>query len=191
MATTNPSPTVTSQAATTITISAKICPSSLPHMRANATSARFAPFSISSRHSRITSGLRRVSTPPAPMQKIIAETTRYQPIAIALFVLAPRARADDLDFRLDLFLRLHDRAADAPGLGHRPRPRRARRADPALELLVGLEAATAPRQHDRADRGDQQQQRSDLEREQVLGQEQLADVPGRSETEDVRRALRR
>jgi hypothetical protein len=47
---------------------------------------------------------------------------------------------------------------------------------PRLELLVGLEPAPAARQHDRADRGDQQQQRGDLEREQVLGQEQLADV---------------
>ena len=31
----------------------------------------------------MTSGLRRVSTPAAPMQKISAETTRYQPIATA------------------------------------------------------------------------------------------------------------
>ena len=49
-----------------------------PCARAKATSARFAALSISSRQSRTTSGLRRVSTPPAPMQKISAETIRYQ-----------------------------------------------------------------------------------------------------------------
>ena len=59
---------------------AKIWPSPLPVMREKAISARLAALSISSRQSRITSGLRRVSTPPAPMQKISAETTRYQPM---------------------------------------------------------------------------------------------------------------
>src|SRR3954463_4365688 len=61
-----------------MTISAKICPPMSPCARAKATSARLAPLSMSSRQSRITSGLRRVSTPPAPMQKISAGTIRYQ-----------------------------------------------------------------------------------------------------------------
>ena len=43
----------TSQAATTITMIAKIWPSPLPHMRQKAISARLAALSISSRQSRI------------------------------------------------------------------------------------------------------------------------------------------
>ena len=78
IATMIPRPTTTSQAATTITTSAKIWPSPLPHMRENAISARLPAFSISSRQSRITSGLRRVSTPAAPMAKMNADSTRYQ-----------------------------------------------------------------------------------------------------------------
>jgi hypothetical protein len=49
-----------------------------PCTREKPTSARLAALSISSMHSRITSGLRRTSTPPAPMQKMSAETMRYQ-----------------------------------------------------------------------------------------------------------------
>ena len=79
-ATMTPRPTVTSQAATTMTMIAKIWPSPLPCMRLKAMSARFAALSISSRQSRMTSGLRRVRTPAAPMQKTIAETARYQPM---------------------------------------------------------------------------------------------------------------
>src|SRR6476659_3295512 len=67
----------TSQAAITITTRAKIWPSWLPSMRLNATSARLPAFSISSRQSRITTGLRRISTPPAPTAKRSAERTRY------------------------------------------------------------------------------------------------------------------
>src|SRR3954454_16446541 len=51
-------------------------------MRANATSARLPAFSISSRQIRITSGLRRVSTPVTPMQKMNADSTRYQAMSI-------------------------------------------------------------------------------------------------------------
>ena len=78
MATIRPSPTTTSQAATTMTTSAKTCPSSLPFEREKATSARLPAFSISSRQSRITSGLRRISTPQAPVANSRAESTRYQ-----------------------------------------------------------------------------------------------------------------
>src|SRR5690348_5455392 len=168
MATIRPSPTVTSQAATTITISANICPSSPPHMRENATSARLAALSMSSRHSRITSGLRCVSTPAEPMQKMIAETLRYQPMAIALpAALAGLAVAGAAD-RLHLGGR-HGLGGPRPGgLGHRARPDRARSADLQLYLLVGpLEAAAATGQHDRADGRHEQQDRRDLEREQV------------------------
>ena len=72
---------MTSQAATTMTMIAKIWPSALPCMREKAISARFAALSISSRQSRMTSGLRRVSTPAAPIVKISALTARYQPMA--------------------------------------------------------------------------------------------------------------
>ena len=78
IATMIPRPITTSQAAITITISANTCPASPPCMREKATSARFPAFSISSRQSRITSGLRRVSTPAAPMQKMNAERTTNQ-----------------------------------------------------------------------------------------------------------------
>ena len=70
---------LTSQAATTITISAKIWPSPLPCMRAKATSARLAALSISSRQSRITSGLRRDEhAAGADRRRSARETTRYQ-----------------------------------------------------------------------------------------------------------------
>ncbi len=77
-----PRPTTTSQAAITITISANTWPASLPCMRANATSARLPAFSISSRQSSTTSGLRRLITPAAPMAKMKAERTRYQVMSI-------------------------------------------------------------------------------------------------------------
>src|SRR5690349_17711883 len=200
MATISPSPTVTSQAATTITISANTCPSSLPHMRENATSARLAALSISSRHSRITSGLRCVSTPADPMQKMIAETARYQPIAISVWSSAPRSSpaalagmgvargADALD--LGRGHRLGDPRAG--GLGHGAGVGRARSADPQSELLVGaLQTAAATGEHDGTHGRNQQQDRSDLEREQVLGQEQGPDVGGSAEPRDIRSPLPR
>src|SRR4029077_16576714 len=60
------SPTTTSAAATTITMNANICPSSLLRKRPYATSATFAALSISSMHMKTTIGLRRISTPAAP-----------------------------------------------------------------------------------------------------------------------------
>src|SRR5438552_12911896 len=47
-------------------------------MREKAISARLPAFSISSRQSRMTSGLRRISTPPAPIANRRPERTRYQ-----------------------------------------------------------------------------------------------------------------
>src|SRR5207248_9826278 len=78
IATISPSPTTTSEAATAITVSAKICPSPRPWKRENAISARFAPLSISSSESSTISGLRRISTPSAPVKKRNAATQRYQ-----------------------------------------------------------------------------------------------------------------
>src|SRR5438270_7729818 len=98
-------------------------------MRLKATSARFAAFSISSRQSRTTRGLRRVSTPAAPMQKISAETVRYQPMFIreprvpvrarlpaALVAVGARAAGHPLDLGLR---RRYVGNPDAGGLGHR------------------------------------------------------------------------
>ncbi len=85
-----PSPMQTSQAATVITMIARICPSPLPHMRENAISARLAPLSISSRQSSTTSGLRRTITPKAPVQKTIAERARYQPMLTSRLGSLPR-----------------------------------------------------------------------------------------------------
>src|SRR6266511_5423537 len=82
IATIRPSPTTTSQAATTITTSAKTCASWSPFARPKASSARLPALSISSRHSRMTSGLRRISTPAAPVAKSSAERTRYQVMSI-------------------------------------------------------------------------------------------------------------
>ena len=76
MATINPSPTTASDAATTMTASAKIWPSSFPDWRANAIRARLPAFSMISSASSTISGLRRTSTPNAPIAKRITETTR-------------------------------------------------------------------------------------------------------------------
>src|SRR5262245_11167441 len=87
-----PSPTTTSQAAITITIRAKTCPSWLPSEREKASRARFPAFSISSRQSRITSGLRRMRTPATPTANSSAERTRYQCTSITGPPPQPRLR---------------------------------------------------------------------------------------------------
>src|SRR5437016_3716475 len=55
-------------------------------------------------------------------------------------------------------------------LGHRAGERRPRDVYAALDLDLGLESSPAPSQNDRADGRDQQQERGDLEREQIRGQ---------------------
>ena len=75
MATMSPSPTTASEAATTMTARAKICPSPLPDWRAKAISARLPAFSMISSASSTISGLRRTSTPKAPIANRITETT--------------------------------------------------------------------------------------------------------------------
>src|SRR5262249_38219311 len=73
-ATISPSPTTTSEAATAITASAKICPSRSAWFRENVINARFAPLSMISIESRTISGLRRSMTPSAPIANRNAET---------------------------------------------------------------------------------------------------------------------
>src|SRR4051812_34322868 len=86
--------------------------------------------------SRIVSGLRRISTPNAPVPKRAPATPRYHVIS------GPRT----------------------------PLP---------LDERVGLPGVAA--EHDAADGRDEQHDRRDLERDQVVGQEQPADVGGAAE----------
>src|SRR5262249_6194339 len=150
MATIRPRPTTTSDAAIAITAIAKTCPSSCPACRENAIRARFAPFSMISTLSRMINGLRRTSTPSAPVTNRIPESDRYQAISGPC--------TDDL-------------------------------LDPlGLSCLDGFDRAGVRAEHDAADRGDEQHDRGDLEREQVIGQEQRPDRRGRAErARDVRR----
>ena len=96
IATTRPSPTHTSDAATAITASAKIWPAPLCQWRENAISARLPPFSMISSESSTISGLRRMSTPSAPIPNRKAATREVPGDAravhqtVALFVCEPR-----------------------------------------------------------------------------------------------------
>src|SRR5437660_3748789 len=94
IATTRPRPTTTSDAATAITASAKICPSPRPWWRENAIRARFAPLSMISSESRTISGLRRSRTPSAPTEKRKAATPRYQAMS-GPSISPPGVRAQD------------------------------------------------------------------------------------------------
>src|SRR3954447_2537929 len=109
---------------------AKIWPSMLPWARLKATSARLAALSISSRHSRITTGLRRTRMPPAPMQNTIALTPRYQ----VMFTPSSRGRAPGLEHRP--LLLGPDRARAFGGgeqIAHADRARRLQALPPAGE----------------------------------------------------------
>jgi hypothetical protein len=72
----SPRPTTASEAATTITVSAKICPLPLPALREKAIRARFPAFSMISSARRMIRGLRRTRTPKAPVAKSATESTR-------------------------------------------------------------------------------------------------------------------
>src|SRR2546430_7936305 len=78
------SPTATSAAATTNTNTTKTLPrsSGMPPRRENATSARFVALSMSSTHMRMTTALRRTSTPVTPMKNSTAETATNAPSGI-------------------------------------------------------------------------------------------------------------
>src|SRR5205814_3783174 len=80
-ATTKPRPTTTSDAATAMTANAKIWPPPSPRLREKPIRARFPPLSMISSESRTISGLRRRSTPRAPVAKRKPETARYQEIS--------------------------------------------------------------------------------------------------------------
>ena len=67
-------PTATSAAATHITKKTRAWPSARAVRWPNATSARLAALSISSMDMKITSGLRRTSTPSTPMLKSTADS---------------------------------------------------------------------------------------------------------------------
>src|SRR5262249_16889698 len=77
IATIRPSPTTTSDAATAITEIANTWPSSCPCSRENAISSRLDAFSLISIDSRMISGLRRSSTPSAPVVKSSALRITY------------------------------------------------------------------------------------------------------------------
>src|SRR5712692_10050345 len=93
------SPTATSAAATHITKNTRACPSAVPCRCPRATSARLAALSISSMDMKMTSGLRRISTPSTPMLNSTADSATYQDsgtILLALHLpLRQRHHADD------------------------------------------------------------------------------------------------
>ena len=153
----------TSQAATTMTMIAKIWPSPLPHMRAKAISARLAALSISSRQSRID---QRVAA-----REHAAGADRR------------RQRRDDevpVDVHQPPSARPRSWLAAGSGSGSGCSRDSARRPPrPSCPMSGGqrevhgrdarrprrrLDAAAAAREHDRADGGDEQQERGDLER---------------------------
>ena len=72
------SPMVTSAAATTITNSTEIWPSSTPSWRPAATKVRFTALSISSIDMNITRALRRTRMPATPMTNSTAASVMYQ-----------------------------------------------------------------------------------------------------------------
>src|SRR5579862_3513641 len=73
-----PRPTTTSAAATVITKNTTAWPPMSSSMRANVTKVRLTALSISSTHMNMTSTLRRMSRPTAPMVNSTAATVRYQ-----------------------------------------------------------------------------------------------------------------
>src|SRR5207302_1469401 len=75
------SPTTASAAATVIDISANSWPSRFCTWRENVTSVRLAALSISSIEIRITSGLRRTSTPTAPSVNRIALSSKNHEVS--------------------------------------------------------------------------------------------------------------
>src|SRR4051794_5623206 len=143
---------------------------------------------MSSRQSRMTSGERRMRMPPAPMQKTMALTPRYQEMlkrspTSSVLVSASRSPVGR-PLRLDLGARL--------GL-----PERALALPLALAEQVAdadragrLQALAPAGEDDRADGRDQQQERRDLEGQQELGQQQLADLARRPEAAEEARAVR-
>src|SRR5262249_41146667 len=101
-ATTRPRPTTTSDAATAMTAIANTWPAPSPRCRAYPIRARLAPLSMISSESRTISGLRRRSTPRAPVENRNPATARYQATLgpnIWLFPSGVRAEDDAADRR--------------------------------------------------------------------------------------------
>src|SRR4051794_24784748 len=71
-------PTTPSAAATTSTKKTTTCPPMSFSMRAKVTKVKLTALSISSTHMNMTSTLRRISNPTAPMVKSMAARPRYQ-----------------------------------------------------------------------------------------------------------------
>src|SRR5215216_5014470 len=132
-------------------------------MREKATSARLPAFSINSRQSSTTSGLRRVMTPAAPITKMNADRTRNQTTCTSGRLQGSYAHLERLGWRLGRLAPPGERVAL---FGQRP------------DLL---EAATAAGEHHRAHGRHQQQVGGGLERHQEARQEQLADLARRAE----------
>ena len=166
----------TSQAATTMTMIAKIWPSLLFHMREKAMSAMLAALSMSSRQSRIDERVaarehaggadredqRADHQVPVDAHQPPSASDAARPRGLA----AARAELERLA-----------RALPADRLGHRADVGRQPEVhDRDAVGLVGADAAAPAREHHGADGGDEQQEGGDLEGQQELRQQQLADL---------------
>src|ERR1700686_4143199 len=153
------SPTTASAAATVIDMSANSWPSMFCSWREKTISVRLTAFSISSIEMRMTSGLRRTSTPTVPMVKRMPPRSKNQEASscdppMLSVLISPGSP------------RNHGEASDFVGSSQ----------------VVDLLAAEV----DGADRGDQQEDRGQLERIEVRGEEADRDRLHRAEDEEVR-----
>src|SRR5438270_8997906 len=146
-------PTTASAAATVITISANSWPSRFTSCRAKATSVRLTAFNISSMQMRITSGLRRTRTPIVPSRNRINASSRNQLVSSCS---EPTWITPLLIYAAAGFLQI------AQHFG-----------------VVGPQVAAA--QINCADGRNQQQQRRQLERIQISGEQPDGDVFNRAE----------
>src|SRR5918996_2938483 len=130
-------PTTTSAAATTIEKNASTWPSRARCIRENATSARFTAFSCSSTDMKIRSAFLRSSTPSVPRANSTPESTTKYAIGV---LTEPRSRSVSSAHRSSAQI---------------------------LELCLGHDAGLPLAEHHRCDRRHDQQDRCDLEREEV------------------------
>ena len=158
-----PRPTTTSAAATTSTKNTTVWPPMSSSVLAKATKVRLTALSISSMHMNITSGLRRTSSPTAPM----ANST---------------APSDEVPGGRDLRDRDHAVASCAstglcpagmPSEQPPPAPRPQRPTPRDRRRVRSLHLAG---EHHGADDGDHEQHRGDLEGEHVVGEQRLAEL---------------
>ena len=172
-----------------MTMIAKIWPSPLPHMRAKAISARLRgvehQLEAEQDHERVAA---REHAGGADRRRSARETTRYQ----SMFTSRPPRRTrpsgsgsppPEPSSSGSRVLRPPTASAIVPMPGGQPEVH-----DRDAVGLVGADAAAPAREHDGADGGDQQQERGDLERQQELRQQQLADLLGAAEAGAARSA---